>query len=245
MEHLCKKTDDIKVDKDDGDRCHVMVEEHEEKLETWYFHKQTTFPDLEKWLCFETLKVCCPQNTWGKTCDPCPGDPDRPCYGRGKCDGAGTRQGTGKCKCDVGYQGNLCRICANNFYPSFQNDTNVTCDPCDIACKGGCSGSGPSNCIGCKSGWLLNEKGCEDIDECAKNLCDGEHEICKNTPGSFECSCAQGYKKESNRCVLDVTDIKNDSTSSNETSSVDENSDNTDESSDDDKNENDVAKDEL
>lgn len=80
-----------------------MVEEHEEKLETWYFHKQTTFPSLENWLCYDVLKglnfeifhylpnltlilVCCPKNTWGKKCEPCPGDSETPCYGRGKCD---------------------------------------------------------------------------------------------------------------------------------------------------------------
>lgn len=90
-----------------------MVEEHEEKIENWYFHKQTAFPDFTNWLCIETLKsltflpfffiimlnllffkilVCCLNNTWGKDCEPCPGDLQRPCFGRGKCDVRNNKQ---------------------------------------------------------------------------------------------------------------------------------------------------------
>uniref|UniRef100_A0A915JUS3 EGF-like domain-containing protein n=1 Tax=Romanomermis culicivorax TaxID=13658 RepID=A0A915JUS3_ROMCU len=72
--------------------------------------------------------ACCPDNQWGPECQPCPGDADRPCFGRGKCDGEGTRKGTGKCKCDKGYQGNLCRKCSTNYFASLQNETHITCD---------------------------------------------------------------------------------------------------------------------
>ena len=30
--------------------------------------------------------VCCPNNTYGKDCSPCPGGVDRPCNGNGACD---------------------------------------------------------------------------------------------------------------------------------------------------------------
>ena len=62
-----------------------MAEEKEEEIEKWYFHKQSSFPDMEKWLCIDTLKACCPLHTWGPLCSPCPGDPNRPCFGNGQC----------------------------------------------------------------------------------------------------------------------------------------------------------------
>lgn len=38
----------------------------------------------------------------------------------------------------------------------------------------------------------------KDFDECTINgICD---QICKNTPGSYECSCITGYTKNKNRC---------------------------------------------
>ena len=41
--------------------------------------------------------------------------------------GEGTRGGTGKCKCDKGYVGLLCRKCDANFFASVENDTSIEC----------------------------------------------------------------------------------------------------------------------
>jgi hypothetical protein len=43
---------------------------------------------------------------------------------------------------------------------------------------------------------LLSEY-CEDIDKCADGKCRGDHKQCINTIGSYECSCREGYKKNS------------------------------------------------
>ncbi len=71
-------------------QCHALVEEHEETLENWYRHKQRSNPDVHKWLCIEQLKLCCPKGHFGPHCQPCPAgpgtEPDRPCFGRGRCD---------------------------------------------------------------------------------------------------------------------------------------------------------------
>lgn len=43
---------------------------------------------------------------------------------------------------------------------------------------------------------------CEDRDECFDkgDVC-GPHSLCENTPGSFECSCEQGFIRREGACV--------------------------------------------
>lgn len=41
--------------------------------------------------------------------------------------GEGTREGTGKCNCDSGYQGDLCDECKDAFFEESKNDTHITC----------------------------------------------------------------------------------------------------------------------
>ncbi|PIN18064.1 Serine/threonine protein kinase [Handroanthus impetiginosus] len=50
----------------------------------------------------------------------------------------------------------------------------------------------------CSEGYEGNpylSPGCTDINECENKPCD-EREICTNTPGSYSCSCAKGYKDD-------------------------------------------------
>jgi len=43
---------------------------------------------------------------------------------------------------------------------------------------------------------------CPDIDECAEdNGWCTEHSTCKNTPGSYDCVCDDGYKAHGSKCV--------------------------------------------
>ena len=41
--------------------------------------------------------------------------------------GAGTRGGSGKCKCNAGYKGDLCDICKDGYYQVMKNETHTTC----------------------------------------------------------------------------------------------------------------------
>ncbi|KRY21806.1 ATP-dependent RNA helicase SUPV3L1, mitochondrial, partial [Trichinella patagoniensis] len=197
MELICsKKSKDVKEEskiKNLESKCHAMAEEHEETLETWYYHNQKKYPDLFDWFCIRTVKVCCPDNTFGASCAPCPGDPKRPCFGNGICEvmnntGSGSRFGSGKCKCHRGYQGKLCRHC----------------DTCHESCKGGCSGEGPKECNSCRVGWIMDEDtGCKDIDECESSPCTDQFEKCENTPGSYKCVCAEAFRREDGVCIPD------------------------------------------
>ncbi|KRX45712.1 ATP-dependent RNA helicase SUPV3L1, mitochondrial [Trichinella murrelli] len=208
MELICsKKSKDVKEEskiKNLESKCHAMAEEHEETLETWYYHNQKKYPDLFDWFCIRTVKVCCPDNTFGASCAPCPGDPKRPCFGNGICEGSGSRFGSGKCKCHRGYQGKLCRHCDSNFFKVHSNETYILCQPCHESCKGGCSGEGPRECNSCRVGWIMDEDtGCKDIDECESSPCTDQFEICENTPGSYKCVCAEAFRREDGVCIPD------------------------------------------
>ncbi|RVE56390.1 hypothetical protein OJAV_G00220940 [Oryzias javanicus] len=108
---------------------------NEELFETWWFKRKTKNPDLHKWFCIETLKVCCPKGTFGADCTACVGGSEKPCHGRGVCDGDGTRSGNGKCSCDHGYEGDLCLDCTNGFFSAERNDTFSLCSDVNECAK--------------------------------------------------------------------------------------------------------------
>ncbi|KAK3773709.1 hypothetical protein RRG08_001438 [Elysia crispata] len=270
---------------DSSKECHSLLEEHEEVVERFWFKEfaQKKDTDFYAYVCIDHLMLCCPNNTFGKDCAPCPGGVDRPCNGNGGCDGAGTRVGTGKCRCNSGYQGDLCLECKDGFYEESSNETHTICKVCHISCKNICSEGGPKGCDECKDGWLDNEElGCQDIDECATepceenqycsntqgsytcfscdvacesctgpgskkckechsgftltedsseciddnecdtdtSLCNGENEICKNTPGSYECACQTGFVRRDDACVPSPKDADAGETDSEEEKDV-------------------------
>uniref|UniRef100_A0A182PLL3 Hemicentin-1 n=1 Tax=Anopheles epiroticus TaxID=199890 RepID=A0A182PLL3_9DIPT len=57
--------------------------------------------------------------------------------------------------------------------------------------------------ISCTEGFTYNVTtgGCTDVDECTEGLCAGTGQVCRNTIGSYDCSCLEGY-----RAVLYETD---------------------------------------
>ena len=134
--------------------------------------------------------------------------------------GEGTREGTGKCKCDAGYQGDICDECKDNYYEDSKNETHTVCKKCHDSCKSTCWEAGSKGCDECKSGWELSETdGCVDVDECTESPCE-ENQYCVNTPGKYDCatchracngckaygatqceSCAEGYRQEGDLCA--------------------------------------------
>ena len=41
--------------------------------------------------------------------------------------GGGTREGSGKCSCNFGYQGELCTECMDEFFAEVRNETHTIC----------------------------------------------------------------------------------------------------------------------
>lgn len=110
-------------------------------------------PDFFQWLCMERLALCCPPGTYGpdclrESCDghggmergvscvltfppnvlaACAGGPQQPCSGNGRCDGEGTRGGTGLCVCSPGYGGPFCAECGDGYYEASRNQSQLLC----------------------------------------------------------------------------------------------------------------------
>ena len=70
-------------------------------------------------------------------------------------------------------------------------------DPCSSnPCQNGgtCQGKGPNEaiCSNCDAGWT--GKFCDkDVNECGSSSSPCVHGVCSNTPGSYACSCQQGW----------------------------------------------------
>ncbi|XP_068689852.1 cysteine-rich with EGF-like domain protein 2 [Montipora foliosa] len=179
MEGLCE---------DSASECHAMVEEQEETLEEWWFKHEFKNEDMKTWLCIAKLKVCCPVGTFGPDCKDCSGGKDSPCNGHGKCEGDGTREGSGKCSCDSGYEGDVCDECADLHYEEKDQDSKLKCTACHESCADSCTGASPKDCEKCKSGWeMTDEEGCQDKNECdEEDKCEAG-KYCVNNPGSYKC----------------------------------------------------------
>jgi len=174
-------------DKDSSkDACHAMVEEYEDEIESFWFKKQNELTELETHLCNNVAKCCCPTGKFGKTCEECPGAPTKPCFGRGTCNGDGTRGGTGKCDCDSEYTGELCDECAEGYYDAYGN---ATCKSCHETCESTCTDGTNKGCDKCKDGYIDQpDEGCVDVDECEDaNICE-EGKFCINKAGTHVCN---------------------------------------------------------
>lgn len=133
---------------------------------------------------------------------------EKPCNGNGKCEGDGTRAGSGNCECSQGYLGDLCDACAPKFYRVLTEETEgekkddptapVECKACHESCLDNCTGAGPNMCLRCKPGWNFEEEdgiGCVDIDECREGSPCQDDEYCNNKPGSHSCEkCHESCK---------------------------------------------------
>ncbi|CAO82025.1 Protein disulfide isomerase crld-1 [Caenorhabditis elegans] len=215
LEGVCKKSSLPNMDNFMGIaeiefKCSTQLEKHEETIEEFYYNQQHN--NMSNWLCVEQLKLCCPDGHFGKNCEQCPGLSEKAdvCFGKGSCHGDGSREGSGKCKCETGYTGNLCRYCDIEYFEESRTVQGVVCKKCHEGCLGVCSSESSKGCSKCKNGWKLTEEGCADVNECQnESACTKEHEICVNTVGSFKCECKEGYKKDDEQnCQFDVEALK-------------------------------------
>ena len=191
-------------------QCRDLKEEHESLLEDWYNTRRKDDPNsLFTFLCVEELLVCCQKGFYGYDCSPCAGGAENPCSGHGTCRGSGTRKGNGTCKCETGYQGEICNQCSKGFY---FNGTTSKCEACDQSCET-CRESGSKGCLVCNEGYShTQEWGCSDIDEClfADDSPCKENTFCVNYEGGYHCldcdrTCDGCYSDGPENCVKCAT----------------------------------------
>lgn len=95
--------------------------------------------------------------------------------------------------------------CFQGYIPDRKNPRRCTIHCAQKKCAPICDRNAEGQCD-CADGFLLNVDICEDINECEMKFCDHD---CKNTFGSFVCSCREGFvlKKE----VKCIKALQNDS----------------------------------
>lgn len=204
-------------------QCHNIAERAEAFIEDWWAQDPDESTDLFKFICIDSLKLCCPKQHYGKDCLPCKGNLQNLCNGNGKCRGEGTRKGNGTCLCETGYMGDHCEICSPDYYLAYQDVNKMLCSPCHRACSGGCRSGTPKDCVACKQGYIFDsDEGCTDVNECEDvNRCK-KSEFCVNGDGSYVCfpcdkscdgcygdgpdmcrKCSTGYSKKGELCIQD------------------------------------------
>ncbi len=206
-------------------QCAENVKNWKAHLQEWINGGQDMEGDLRQWLCVNKLEVCCPEDRFGKDCEECSikDKAGKICSGNGKCKGAGTRKGNGRCQCNEGYRGELCDACDVGYYESYKDKEKLLCSQCHPSCQLACAGSGARGCVACKSGYAMDsEHGCVDLDECLVSRPCAGNKFCVNTEGNYRClncdkacngcdgdgpdsciKCADGYtqSKDSNVCI--------------------------------------------
>eukprot|EP00058_Branchiostoma_floridae_P006421 XP_002591909.1 hypothetical protein BRAFLDRAFT_99375 [Branchiostoma floridae] len=151
----------------------------------------------------------------------CTNDPNSNCVTNGN--------GETTCTCRAGYSGDgyTCsdiNECAGSQQPCAANaDCTNTVGSYTCMCRAPYRGDGKTECVdasnancvvnsagvevcSCKAGFVGTEFRCTDVNECAETQrrCH-QQASCANTPGSFRCTCNQGYQGDGIICNSDAS----------------------------------------
>ncbi|XP_022790332.1 fibrillin-1-like isoform X2 [Stylophora pistillata] len=109
-------------------------------------------------------------------------------------------EGSYTCKCKQGYSGSG-KECTKD------SDGGCNGNKCHLyaSCEEDLD-TGKKECQ-CRLGFIGNGVDCEDLDECvvllSEEICPDNKTECRNSLGSFECLCKQGYMEVNRKCISD------------------------------------------
>ena len=115
---------------------------------------------------------------------------EKNCHPKANCENT---SGSYQCNCNQGYYGNGEVCLKGQCVDSNCLENQVCSSPSTLDCK-------------CKAGYIAKSgsNSCIDFDECAYNDFDCEEYVnteCKNTVGSYDCVCRQGFFKNGGECT--------------------------------------------
>lgn len=88
--------------------------------------------------------------------------------------------------------------CFRGYSPASTDPRQCRLHCAQERCPASCGRSSGESCF-CPQGFIASDRFCHDIDECSMEWC--EHE-CRNTFGSFHCSCREGFvPQDTVKCV--------------------------------------------
>ncbi|KAK7092654.1 hypothetical protein V1264_008367 [Littorina saxatilis] len=114
--------------------------------------------------------------------------------------------GSYACLCLTGFVKNSTGLCAECDKDTYGTSCSEQCN-CTLNAE---SCSHVDGACVCKTGW--NGSRCEnDVNECLTNQssCPGDHMICVNEFGGFNCTCEEGYTKNGSNSCIDVDECLN------------------------------------
>nr|XP_046269557.1 endosialin [Scatophagus argus] len=88
--------------------------------------------------------------------------------------------------------------CFEGYIPDSKNPRQCKLHCAQERCPAVCGRNIDDGCL-CPDGFIISDQFCEDLDECSMDGCDHE---CKNTIGSYVCSCKEGFVlQENGKCI--------------------------------------------
>ena len=105
-------------------------------------------------------------------------------------------------------------VASPSAYSQCHNTESYQCFNKSISCENVCINTPNSYVCACDAGYGLTlleaEEACHDIDECVQDVAICQGQRCRNTLGSYECYCSEGFVSgaDGNTCV-DVDECSN------------------------------------
>ncbi|BFZ10685.1 hypothetical protein BsWGS_13724 [Bradybaena similaris] len=150
-----------------------------------------------------TSKSECCAGYYGPHCDECPGSAENPCSGNGICDEG--EKGSGRCKCNRGFSGELCESCkTTDLVPPYCNTSYNSCGYMNGNCSqhARCKDTRGGVTCQCSPGYQGDGHTCtQECDSVERGGCHPQAKCAFNTSEqTSQCECNPGFHGNGTWC---------------------------------------------